>query len=147
MNIPSFDFVRTYMLQWFQAHAGFVLGGLGVLSIATFCISLSAVPYIIARLPTDYFLTIHSSFPPRTRWSRLRGVARNIVGFGIILIGLLMLVLPGQGMLAILIGACLLDIPGIRRLKTRLLRRSRVQAGIDWIRIKCGKPRMSWPST
>ena len=109
--------------------------------------NVDAVPYIIARLPTDYFLTIHSSFPPRTRWSRLRGVARNIVGFSIILIGLLMLVLPGQGMLTILIGACLLDIPGIRRLKTRLLRRSRVQAGIDWIRIKCGKPRMSWPST
>ena len=135
------------MQEWIQAHFGYVLGGLGVLSIVTFCVSLIAVPFIIARLPKDYFVTKNTSKKSRSLLSNIGQLLRNVLGFIIIFAGILMLILPGQGVLTILIGAFLLDIPGTRALKTRLLKRSRVQIGINWLRFKCGKPPMIWPST
>ena len=135
------------MQEWVQAHFGYVLGGLGIFSIATFCVSLLAVPLVISRLPTDYFLLKNRSDLPRSLLRRAGKLVRNGLGIIIVFGGILMLILPGQGMLTILIGVFLLDIPGIRAVKTRLLRRSRVQIGIDWLRFKCGKPPMIWPST
>ena len=135
------------MQEWIQAHLGYVVGGLSVLSAITFCVSVVAIPLIVARLPTDYFLHNQKSDPPSSFFNRVVQLARNIFGCMIVFAGLLMLILPGQGVITIFIGVFLLDVPGIRAVKTRLLARSRVQIGIDWLRFKCGKPPMTWPST
>ena len=135
------------MQEWIQAHLGYVVGGLSVLSVVTFCISAVAIPLIVARLPTDYFFHNQKSDPPSSFFNRVVQLARNIFGCMIVFAGLLMLILPGQGVITIFIGVFLLDVPGIRAVKARLLARSRVQIGIDWLRFKCGKPPMTWPST
>jgi hypothetical protein len=50
-----------------------------------------------------------------------------------------MLVLPGQGLLTILIGLLLLDFPGKRALERRLLRRPGLRAFLDRMRVKRGR--------
>ena len=77
--------------------------------------TLIAIPFILVRLPEDYF----DVRVPRT-WMKdqhpvLRIVGRalkNIVGIVFVLAGLSMLVLPGQGVLTILIGLSLARFSG-----------------------------------
>jgi hypothetical protein len=66
-------------------------------------------------------------------------LARN--GFGLCLIagGIAMLVLPGQGLLTMLIGLCLMDFPGKRRLIDRLSGVPQIQRALNWIRRRQGK--------
>ena len=135
------------MQEWFQSHLGYVLGALGILSVAMFFISLIALPIVISRLSKDHFISKNSPQESRTVRSLLVQIIRNILGFILLLGGIVMLVLPGQGVLTILIGAFLMDVPGIRALKTRLLGRSRVRIGLNWLRFRCGKPPLNWPAT
>ena len=87
---------------------------LTALSIVFFVGSLIAIPFILVRLPTDFFDTR----VPR-RWMenhhpvlRLLGhLAKNVVGAIFVFAGFLMLFLPGQGILTMLIGITMLDFP------------------------------------
>lgn len=127
-------------LIWDFIRDDTTLFGLGVLSAVTFVVSLLAVPEIIARLPRDYFLREHpltdvrKKEHPVIRWSFL--IAKNLLGFTLVLGGIAMLVLPGQGVLTILIGLMLLNFPGKREVELWILRRSAVEKVVNWIRRK-----------
>lgn len=56
------------------------------------------------------------------------------------LAGIAMLVLPGQGLLTILIGLLLLDFPGKRAVELRLVRRPAIRGFLDRMRQKRGVP-------
>ena len=92
---------------------------LTALSVVFFVGSLIAIPFILVRLPTDFFDTR----VPR-RWMedhhpvlRLLGhLAKNVVGAIFLFAGFLMLFLPGQGILTMLIGVTMLDFPGKRKI-------------------------------
>ena len=58
----------------------------------------------------------------------------------LILAGIAMLVLPGQGLLTILIGFLMLDLPGKYRVEKWLISRGRVLHAINWYRGKKGRP-------
>lgn len=113
------------------------------LSVLTFIGSLVAIPYILIRLSPHYFDERH----PRT-WMenhhpvlRLIGhVAKNLIGAVFVVAGLAMLVLPGQGLLTMLIGVSLLDIPGKRRLERKLISQPQVLRGVNALRRRFGKP-------
>ena len=47
---------------------------------------------------------------------------------------------PGQGMLTILIGLMLLDVPGKRRLERRIVGRRRILQAINRLRKRFGRP-------
>jgi hypothetical protein len=51
-----------------------------------------------------------------------------------------MLVLPGQGVLTVLIGVTLLDFPGKQRLEARIVGHRRVLGKVNSLREKFGKP-------
>ena len=55
------------------------------------------------------------------------------------LAGLAMLVLPGQGLLTILIGLMLLDFPGKRRLERRIVARPAILAMLNRMRARRGR--------
>jgi hypothetical protein len=57
-----------------------------------------------------------------------------------------MLVLPGQGVLTILMGVCVMDVRGKRRMLDRLVRVPRIQLALNWIRRKSGKPEFVFPA-
>ncbi len=108
-------------------------------------LAMVVVPIVVSRLPSDYFIrTGRSGWKARgrrfgwIRWPVL--VVKNLLGLGFLFFGALMLVLPGQGLLTILIAAMLLDYPGKRRLQQWVVTRKGVSSSIDWMRRKAGRP-------
>ena len=66
-------------------------------------------------------------------------VAKIILGVCLLVFGILMLVLPGQGLITILIGLSLLPFPGKQKMEKNLLSRQSVRSTLNWIRIKAKK--------
>lgn len=123
---------------------------LGLLSLALFVISLVVFPLVVAYLPADYFVRVQRDPAHRNRshpvvWAVL-AVAKNAVGFVLILAGVAMLVLPGQGILTILIGLALTNFPGKFTLERRLVSRPAVAGALNRLRKMAGKPRLELPS-
>ena len=95
------------------------------------------------RIPADYYAYSERSgapWPGRRLWLRVLWVGlKNIFGLGFLILGILMLVLPGQGILTILLGLSLLDFPGKFRLQRRLVSRPSVLSSMNWIRQRAGR--------
>lgn len=121
-----------------------VLGWLAFASLATFVVSGIALPWLMTCLPEDYFLD--EDRPIRPPWPRHRALywtwrlLKNLLGVVLLLAGVVMLVTPGQGILTILAGLWLMDLPGKRRCERHLIARPKVLASVNWIRHKAGKP-------
>lgn len=113
-----------------------------VFSTVSFVGSLLVVPFIVVRIPHDYFLAPRrqaSSWGLRSLILRAIIVAlKNIFGFLLFLAGVAMLVLPGQGILTILIGLAFMNFPGKYRLERFLISRKPVLRSINWIRRRRG---------
>ncbi len=67
-------------------------------------------------------------------------VVKNVCGVVVVLAGVVMLVLPGQGMLTIVLGIMLLNFPGKYRLERRVARMRPVARSINWMRARAGHP-------
>ncbi len=61
---------------------------------------------------------------------------KNLLGIILFFMGILMLVLPGQGILTILTGLVLLDFPGKFLLLRWLARKERILNSLNWVRKK-----------
>lgn len=114
----------------------------GVSALLAFVLGVAAtllVPRAIARLPADYFVR------PLTPKRRAVRVARWIVGGLLTAAGLAMLVLPGPGIAAIVVGLVVLDLPLLRRLALHILRRPGVARAVTRVRAKYGSPPLLVP--
>ena len=116
------------------------------MSLAVFLASLIAIPFLVARMPADYFVR------PAPRRDEGHWVARalyhgakNAVGVVLFAMGLVMLVTPGQGVLTMLIGIGLTDFPGKRKLELIIARSDPVRRSIAWIRVRAGRPPLLLP--
>ena len=124
---------------------------IGVLSLATVVGSTVALPWLVTRLPEDFLV---EPDPPVLRTpSRHRLLSwvwrglRNLLGVVLLLSGFVMLFTPGQGVLTILVGLGLVDLPGKRRWERRLIGRPQVLASINWIRRQAGRPPLRVPQS
>lgn len=119
----------TPALIWALVASGAVLVGTAVL-----------IPRVITRLPPDYFSTPHpvplEAYKHRPLLRILLLVGKNLLGGFLLLSGIAMLVLPGQGLLTIAIALVVLDFPGKHRLKRRLFRIRRLRDSINRFRIR-----------
>lgn len=118
-----------------------VLWGAG-LFVASFLISLLIVAVVIVRIPANYFSSHYQSdFLPNSSWLTRWGVVigKNILGGLLVIAGIIMLIGPGQGILTILIGLIMMDIPGKRPLEARLISRPAVLAAVNGLRAKYGR--------
>lgn len=116
---------------------------LTVLSLVFFFGSLVAIPYILVRLPADYFDTRVPRPWMKDRHPLLRLIGRavkNVVGGIFLFAGFLMLFLPGQGILTMLIGVSMLDFPGKRKIEAKMIGQPAVLSVINNMREKFGKP-------
>lgn len=112
---------------------------IGIVSI-TMCVgTLAAIPWLVRRLPADYFVR------PPPRRSLPKKVARNATGLALVLAGAAMLVLPGQGIITILLGLSIVDWPIKHRVVGWLLQRPRIEQGVQRLRVKAGKPPLMIP--
>ena len=122
---------------------------LAALSVVMFFGSLAAIPVLLARMPADYFARSESPFTSWRRRHPVAGgvllVARNVLGVVLLLAGMAMMVLPGQGIITVLVALTLLNFPGKRRLELWIIRRRQVRGAIDWIRRRAGRPPLVVP--
>ena len=65
---------------------------------------------------------------------------RNVIGIVLILAGIAMLVLPGQGVLTILAGLVLLHFPRKHEVMRWIVSRRAVLASANWVRHRAGRP-------
>jgi hypothetical protein len=137
-------------MSWVEAHQGLLLSLAG-LSVLMFVGSLIALPFLLARIPEDYFTD------PQRHAARLKSLhpvvylslrlLKNLIGWVLVLAGILMLVLPGQGILTIIMGLVLSDFPGKYALERRLASNRRILCGINWIRRRSGHVPLLPPRT
>lgn len=130
--------------DWLKANEG-LFGALGLLSVALFLLSLIIFPLIIVLLPHDYFVREEATFGSLNPFRMVLRLLKNIFGVVLFVAGLLMLFLPGQGLLSILLGISLINFPGKRRLEMRLLAFKRIRASVAWIRLKANRPPIILP--
>ena len=139
--LPLWDTAQA----WLAAHAVLVsvIGGLSVLlSVA----GLALTPFVIARLPADFFLRLtQPPAPVMRRPHPARVIGRNVLGLLLLVLGILLVPLPGPGALVALLGLALLDFPGKRRFLAAVLRRPTVWGSINWLRRRAGRGAMLAP--
>lgn len=118
-------------------------------SSATFIAGLVVVPWLILRIPSDYFVC---SRPPRLRFERQHPVLRavlltvkNLLGAAVATAGAVMLVTPGPGMFGILAGIWLMDFPGKRALERWLISRPVVLKALNRLRRRYGRAPLESP--
>ena len=136
-DFPFSDFILS------NENLLMILGGV---SVVTFFSSLLIVPWLIVRIPEDYFALEDRPINPWShrhaviRWLALIG--KNLLGMVLVVMGIAMLVLPGQGLLTILIGTVLLNFPGKYHLERRLVRMGPIWNSINWLRRRAGRPEL-----
>lgn len=98
---------------------------------------------LVVSLPSTYFVDGPTSGgrPERSlivRWS-VR-VLKNVLGAFLVVAGTLMLFTPGQGVLTVLLGLLLLDLPGKRTLARKFVSLPRVHQALNRLRARFGRP-------
>jgi hypothetical protein len=139
------------VIEFYRKIVG-LFGGLGltakivlvvVVTVGTTALAMAVVVW----LPPDHFTRQASrdSFiyrHPALRWSLF--VVKNLLGLAILPMGVVMALplVPGPGLVFIVIALSLLDFPGKKHLERKLLGRPSVLKFINDVRTQFGKPPM-----
>lgn len=116
-----------------------------LLFLVTIIANLLVMGFLLVKLPASYFQDSHSRdlFVDRHPLLRLTArSAKNALGGILVVVGAILALpgVPGQGMLTILVGLMLLDLPGKRRLERRLVGRPPVLRAVNRLRKRFGSP-------
>ena len=113
------------------------------LSLACLVATVVGVPWVVARLPHDYFNQSRRAAWRQTGeapwFALLLGALKNAVGALLVLLGVVMLVTPGQGLLTLLVGLLLMNFPGKYQLERWLVMRPGVLRALNWLRGRKGQ--------
>lgn len=124
------------MLAWIEANQTMILWAAGF-SVALFLATLIAAPIAIVRIPANYF---ESDQRRRAEDGLALRIARNILGWLLIAAGLVMLVIPGPGVLVAVLGVALADFPGKYKAQRWLITRGSVLKRANTLRARYAKP-------
>jgi hypothetical protein len=111
-----------------------------ILAGASFAFMLAAssavVVILILRLPADLLVRPPDERRPLTARSVLARAGKNLLGLVLAFAGAIMAIpgVPGQGVLTLLMGLLLLDLPGKRRMERCIFRRPRVLSEVNRLR-------------
>jgi hypothetical protein len=132
-------------------------GGLGVTLRIVIIVVIAVVTSVagvavLVRLPSNHFLD-RTAPPPLTIWRRHPAlritllVLKNLLGIVVLPLGIVMSLplVPGPGLVFILLGLSLLDFPGKRALERSLIRRPFVLRMLNNMRFKFGRPPFEVP--
>lgn len=137
------------MIAWIQEFItsltlANIVVGVG-LFLASLAFSFLVIGIVLVKLPANYFSPhyVDDFLPGKpwlVRWSAV--ILKNLLGVVLILLGILLSLpgVPGQGLLTILLGLIMLDIPGKRPLEARIIQRPTILAAINKFRARFNKP-------
>ena len=136
--------ISEKIISWSSMNSDllFLLGSLSIFILIT---SVFMMVLIISFLPEDYFKSENRNLISSVQNSRypllklLVLITKNFFGILLLLSGILMLVLPGQGILTIITGLVFMDYPGKYKFERKLLKQKGVINSINWIRSRLNK--------
>ncbi len=125
-----FDFLTEH-IEWLIAF-----------SLLSAVLTLALVPVLITNIPADYFshhhrLRIRKQHP---LISLAIKAIKNLLGAVFLLIGFVLLFLPGQGLILIFAGLLIMNYPGKYALERWLIQRRGVLPALNALRVRYGKP-------
>ena len=134
------DMLKSYsyfLFEWLKAYGAMLIG----VSVVSFIVSILFCTLVIAYLPSDYFL-------PSRRTSRIKHPVlriglkclKNLLAVLLVVVGIIQIPLPGQGVLTILIGIIISDVPGKRKLERRIISSPVILATANGIRSRFKRP-------
>jgi hypothetical protein len=129
------------LLEVFEAYRSLIIW-FGSISLFIFLFSLLTIKWLVALIPEDYFTN--------KRVSKIRSInpllwyifliIKNMIGYSLIFGGIIMLVLPGQGVFTIIIGLMLSNYPGKYSIERKFIAIPSILKSINWLRRKSNKP-------
>ena len=127
----------------FYEESQMELGMIAGFSVVMFFASILSLPFLLSFIPPDYFqyaepYRVHHTFKhPLVRLSII--IAKNILGWLLIITGAILLILPGQGLITLVAGMLLINFPGKRKVERKLVSNHSVLHAINWLRAKRNK--------
>lgn len=140
----------TALTNWLEHHIGFTIAIVAAW-VVVLVVSVWAVRHFLITIAPDYFTTAHSPLErwrqlhPTLRWALLIG--KNLLGALLVVAGIVMLFTPGQGVLALLLGVSLLDVPGKRALERRIVQQPSVLRLVNSMRARARQPPLVFDSS
>lgn len=133
-----------FVKLWESLTLNGILFGIG-LFLASLLISFLAIGIVMVKIPENYFSSHYQQdFMPNSPWLVRWGVViiKNIFGVILVLLGIVLSLpgVPGQGILTILLGLIMLDIPGKRPLEAKIVQRPAIRGAINKLRARFNKP-------
>lgn len=114
-----------------------------VFTVATIIVSYVLIVIGMIKIPADYFSStyvreINHDKHFSLRWATF--IVKNIIGFLLIIAGVVMIFTPGPGVPTILLGLIMMDIPGKRPLEARIIKRPEILETVNNLRARYNKP-------
>ncbi|MDG2487315.1 MAG: PGPGW domain-containing protein [Roseibacillus sp.] len=134
------------MIDWFREYES-ILVLLGLLSACSVAMALFLTPWALSLISAEYFLPNEKVVRPpvlQLRRCVILGL-RNLLGAALVILGVVLLALPGQGLLTIFAGLLLMSFPGKRSLELRLVRLPFVLKSVNWSRARRGRGPLQLP--
>jgi len=135
--------IVSELVTWVKGNVPLVFEGVGIW-IVCLIITIWMARYYLISVPPDYFARCHRPFDawrdshPVLRWTLLIG--KNLFGFVFVIAGIVMLITPGPGWIALLLGLYLVDLPGKRTVERKILERPPVLSIVNRVRARAGQP-------
>jgi len=133
------------LVNWLTQNTS-ILATLAAFSFVLLTTSLLATPWVLARLPANYF-SRPPVVKPRSARRICTSVVKTILGSIMVLTGIAMMFTPGPGLVCLIMGLTLCEFPGKHRLVKRVIRRPSVFSTLNWLRKKASKPPFVLPAS
>lgn len=128
---------------WASLTLGQILLGVG-LFVLSLAVSFLSIGIVMVKIPENYFSShyVQDFMPDKpllVRWSAV--IIKNAFGAFLVILGIILSLpgVPGQGILTILLGLIMLDIPGKRPIEARIIKRPTVLSAINNLRARYNK--------
>jgi hypothetical protein len=135
----------SQIIDWIQTH-DVLLGWAGLFSFITFVCTMVIIPIVILLLPPRYLL---DPAQPAFNFNPLQKSVflplKNTIGGFLVVAGIGMLFLPGQGLLTLFVGVVLIDFPRKRKVVRWFLGRKRLLRLINRFRARFNRLPMESP--
>ena len=128
------------LLEYTNTYKSFIFW-ISLVSLTIFIISILSIRWLVLLIPENYFKEKKNSILKEKYffyWVAFKFI-KNSLGYLLIIGGILMLVLPGQGILTIFVGMILSDYPGKYHIEKKIIQSSIILRTINSIRKKSGK--------
>lgn len=134
------------MPDWLHEHAWWMTA----VSVAIFLLSVFGGGWAVVRMPSDYFHRPErrpSFAKPRSAVRVALIVLKNLLGGVLVVVGVILSLplIPGPGVVTILVGLSLMDFPVKRKLERWLVSRRVVLTPLNRLRARFGREPLQLP--